>query len=104
MASLCPELQLSLSFTAGVLFISESSHNNRSGRGDKCERRYPRFHSSHSNCVLSGGYRSSRRRNVRAHLELASTQLLAHLQSGINCPLQVSLQTTPKVPEHGGAS
>lgn len=39
-----------------------------------------------------------------AHLELASAQLLTHLQAGIDRPLQVSLQTAPKVPEHGGAS
>lgn len=36
------------------------------------------------------------------HLELASAQFLAHLQSGINRPLQVPLQTTAKVPEHSG--
>lgn len=50
-------------------------------------------------------YRSSQHLNERVpHLKLASAQLLTHLQSRINRPLQVSLQTTPKVPEHGGAA
>lgn len=43
-------------------------------------------------------------RSPDAHLQLASAQLLTHLQPGINRPLQVPLQTTAKVPEHGGAS
>lgn len=38
------------------------------------------------------------------HLELASAQLLTHLQPGIHHPLQVPLQTAAKVAEHGGAS
>lgn len=42
--------------------------------------------------------------NPSTHLELASAQFLTHLQPGINCPLQVPLQTTAKVPEHGGTS
>lgn len=42
--------------------------------------------------------------NLSSHLQLASAQFLTHLQPGINRPLQVPLQTTAKVPEHGGAS
>lgn len=42
--------------------------------------------------------------NPITHLELASAQFLAHLQPGINRPLEVPLQTTAKVPEHSGTS
>lgn len=42
--------------------------------------------------------------NPGTHLELASAQFLAHLQPGINRPLEVPLQTTAKVPEHGGTA